>query len=274
VGDCYVAAVGLPHPRTDHHIVMARFAKDCMDRFNELTKKLEVTLGPDTGELGLRVGLHTGQVTAGVLRGDRARFQIFGDTVNTTARTETTGQRDMIHITQELADLLIASGKESWIEPRARQVFAKGKGLLSTYWLKTIQCTERSAKQEFDTENNRESSSDGSKATSSGLQKLDRLIDWNVDILCKILRELTAKREMLDKYDPFRHPPNIELKLKELESGAFRSDETVVDEVQEVIMLPPFHPEVEREVRNADSLVLRPEVVDQVKDFVRTSKYH
>ena len=31
----------------------------------------------------MRFGLHSGPVTAGVLRGERARFQLFGDTVNT-----------------------------------------------------------------------------------------------------------------------------------------------------------------------------------------------
>jgi hypothetical protein len=49
---------------------------------NEVTKKLEVSLGPETGDLCMRFGLHSGPVTAGVLRGEKSRFQLFGDTVS------------------------------------------------------------------------------------------------------------------------------------------------------------------------------------------------
>ena len=66
----YVAVVGLPDPRKDHAVIMARFARDCLQTVNDLTKKLEVTLGPDTGDLQIRTGLHSGPVTAGVLRGE------------------------------------------------------------------------------------------------------------------------------------------------------------------------------------------------------------
>jgi len=67
---------------------MARFAKDILYKFNHLVKAMVVELGPDTEDLGLRVGIHSGPVTAGVLRGERARFQLFGDTMNTTAVSE------------------------------------------------------------------------------------------------------------------------------------------------------------------------------------------
>lgn len=66
--DCYVAVAGLPVVRDDHAVAISRFASDCLRKFRELTKKLESELGPDTSSLGLRVGLHSGSVTAGVLR--------------------------------------------------------------------------------------------------------------------------------------------------------------------------------------------------------------
>lgn len=62
---------------------MARFASSCLERIKEVTLELEKTLGPDTTNISLRVGLHSGPVTAGVLRGEKSRFQLFGDTVNT-----------------------------------------------------------------------------------------------------------------------------------------------------------------------------------------------
>jgi len=38
---------------------------------DQVTKTLEVALGPDTGELALRIGISSGPVTAGIMRGDR-----------------------------------------------------------------------------------------------------------------------------------------------------------------------------------------------------------
>jgi class 3 adenylate cyclase len=91
---------------------MARFATDCLAKFGQVVNQLEESLGPDTRDLGMRIGMHSGPVTAGtlsffaffdsfslfnasdvanklrpcsppkrkgVLKGDRARFQLFGD---------------------------------------------------------------------------------------------------------------------------------------------------------------------------------------------------
>ena len=46
IGDTYVAVVGLPTPRKQHAILMVRFAKKCLIKMTEVTRKLEATLGP------------------------------------------------------------------------------------------------------------------------------------------------------------------------------------------------------------------------------------
>ena len=55
---------GIPEARDDHAVVMVRFARNILRKFARLTKELEVSLGPDTGDLSLRIGVHSGPVTA------------------------------------------------------------------------------------------------------------------------------------------------------------------------------------------------------------------
>ena len=62
IGDCYVAATGLPEPQTDHAERMALFAYKCLNKVKELLKKLESQLGPGTSDLGMRMGMHSGPV--------------------------------------------------------------------------------------------------------------------------------------------------------------------------------------------------------------------
>jgi len=57
------------------------------------------------------------------------------DTVNTSARMESNGQPNKIHVSQSTADLLIAAGKGFWITKRGDLVEAKGKGKMQTYWV-------------------------------------------------------------------------------------------------------------------------------------------
>lgn len=71
-----VAAAGIPHARQDHAVAMAKFAIDCMNGLHRLAHELEIIYGPDTAELDLRIGLHSGAVTGGFLKGKGARFQV------------------------------------------------------------------------------------------------------------------------------------------------------------------------------------------------------
>ena len=262
VGDCYVAATGLPEARKDHAVVMARFAKECMTQMQIITKRLEVSLGPDTGDLHLRVGLHSGPVTAGVLRGERSRFQLFGDTMNTASRMETTGIKGMIHISEDTAELLRAAGKERWIRRRAEKVVAKGKGEMQTYFLSmsysgkgstTDGSTIGSDKdlEEFGTANLPVNVSD---------ERMSRLVEWNVEVLLRYLKQVEARRQLLIKRNPHRKA--------DADEGAVETDtHMVIDEVREIITLPDEN--FSELIKGSEQHVtLHPAVCDELKDYV------
>eukprot|EP00980_Cylindrotheca_fusiformis_P010899 scaffold2482_cov116-Cylindrotheca_fusiformis.AAC.9 len=204
VGDCYVAAVGLPEPKDDHAVVACRFARECLKKMKDATLKLEVSLGPDTSDLDLRTGIHSGQVTAGVLRGQRSRFQLFGDTMNTTARMESSGERSRIQISQATADLLTEAGLARWLIPRSSKIFVKGKGEMQTYWVtKTnkIQSKAADLKTEMltldegaETEESSETGEEGDKNPLGidGMSRIERLVEWNVEILTSLLKQVVG----------------------------------------------------------------------------------
>jgi len=58
VGDSYVAVSGIPEPTDEHAVLSCKFARSCLKKMQETTVKLEVSLGPDTAELALRIGIH------------------------------------------------------------------------------------------------------------------------------------------------------------------------------------------------------------------------
>jgi class 3 adenylate cyclase len=209
IGDCYVAVCGLPLPRKDHAVVMARFARDCTTQANKITRKLECTLGPDTADLAFRTGLHSGPVTGGVLRGKNARFQLFGDTMNTASRMESTGARDRIQISSKTAQLLIAAGKSHWVTPRDDTITVKGKGEMETFWLtvKSDGAASESSSVSTDESNDGDVSIEGVGQSSElrailqarNLTSKDRrLVDWNVAILLHPLKAVVKQRSSVE----------------------------------------------------------------------------
>jgi len=205
IGDCYVAVAGLPTPRKDHAVVMVRFAMDCLIRMKQLLKELEVLLGPDTTELDARVGLHSGPVTAGVLRGERSRFHFFGDTMNTASRMESTGVGGAIQLSPQTAELLRAAGKGHWLVARESPVHAKGKGEMQTHWLSMPQLSRASSQLEYSSTDSDPVLEEVPDITpeSQVSEKHQRLIDWNVDMLSTALEKVIASRDetSVDDYD-------------------------------------------------------------------------
>ena len=242
IGSPFPLCSGVPDPRTDHAVAMARFAVRCVQTMRRVTKELELSLGPDTTDLGVRIGLHSGPVTAGVLRGDRARFQLFGDTMNTAARMESNGAPGRIHISQETADLLDKAGKSSWFVAREGTVMAKGKGALRTYWLAYQSPPENDAASAAETNS---TATRQVSARKSGVQappqfgvhvedflapeeRRRRLVEYNKEILLGLLKRVVA----------FRRAKFVDQECKEEEELTFSQCSNPVDEVAEVIEIP------------------------------------
>ncbi|CAB9496653.1 Receptor-type guanylate cyclase gcy [Seminavis robusta] len=236
VGDCYVAVCGLPEPREDHAVAMARCSRDILARMNILTRELETTLGPETGDLALRVGIHSGPVTAGVLRGDRARFQLFGDTMNVCSRLESTSRRGRIHCSWETAQHIIDAGKEKWLEKRQDLTEIKGKGFIESYFVNVDaeRAVSVASRTSLEVIQNNVRSSGAAKIWKPvvGLDgRTNRLIDWNVQQLLQLLKPVVASRCSRTKKSVSKRP---------LASGFLELRSRPLDEVKEIIRLPEW----------------------------------
>ena len=82
--------------------------------------------------LALRVGIHAGPVVAGVVGTKRMHYDVWGDTVNTASRMESTGVAGRVQVTKGFFDLLPPNVFEH--EPRG-VINIKGKGELETVFL-------------------------------------------------------------------------------------------------------------------------------------------
>lgn len=124
LGDCYMAAAGVPVPRDDHARTLALLALDMLDAVGE---------GGALGSLGfdLRIGINSGPVVAGVIGGKRLVYDLWGDAVNTAGRMQTEGTPGRIQVTRSTYELL---RDEFVCEPRGL-VPVKGKGEMETWYL-------------------------------------------------------------------------------------------------------------------------------------------
>ncbi|MGH2512273.1 MAG: adenylate/guanylate cyclase domain-containing protein, partial [Candidatus Limnocylindrales bacterium] len=124
IGDAYMVVAGLPEPRSDHAEAAAEMALAMQAELERLRASLGI-------ELRLRIGIQSGPVIAGVIGRRKFIYDLWGDTVNTASRMESSGLPGRIQVTEVVFERL-----RSAYEFEARgDVDIKGKGSLRTYLL-------------------------------------------------------------------------------------------------------------------------------------------
>jgi hypothetical protein len=234
----------------------------------------------------LRIGLNSGQVTAGVLQGQKARFQIFGDTVNMAARMQSTGHGNRIQLSECTASLLVEANKQTWVKQRHDQVNVKGKGIVQTYWL--VNGSQRddisvaSARSGPSREGQSDSGSDEADDIATGFEaafdtwdegkkgggiftlpptsktaKKKRIVGWLADALSTHVKRIVAQRH------------NKRLKKQKFDiASAVAKGAMVKDEVVEAFNLPRYNKMNRIQIVDPESVVLDPAVIAQLNSYV------
>jgi len=234
--------------------------------------------------------------------------QLFGDTVNTASRMESTGHKGRIQMSAETADLLVAMGKSHLIRQREDTIVAKGKGELTTFWVALGVDRDDSLRDDGNHDSNNMLAAPTLSRNTSTCDSITEGFEKEFD------SEIEESATLGRKAPTRRRPPAVSMSMytgattnqqkkkaknearlvnwmvevlskllkhviaRRQAVGATASDEepklvrpegqTVLEEVREIIMLPIFDESAAKRQVDPEEIELDEEVKEQLRDYV------
>eukprot|EP00980_Cylindrotheca_fusiformis_P017254 scaffold5338_cov112-Cylindrotheca_fusiformis.AAC.1 len=132
IGDAYMAVTNLVRNQERDHA--KRIAEFAIDAVREANATLVDEEDPLKGYLNVRVGFHSGSVVADVVGTRNLRYCLFGDSVNTASRMESSSKPNHIHCSLASAEILAKQCPSLPVKSRGL-IPIKGKGEMHTCWV-------------------------------------------------------------------------------------------------------------------------------------------